>query len=1042
MDKIIEQIEKIREINKQHKLVIFVGAGVSRNSGVCSWWDLVKDIAIKIDYNDICEKCELKYLTYTEGDMESVSCKFNNRPCQYEFNYSNEEFLKIPQYFYEEKGEEQYIQLLNEKFGGNYTPNIIDDLIFEIKPEHIITTNYDHLLEDTKNINVSKYTIIKSDKELLTKPGKHYIIKMHGDKDDFDKCRINNIVLKEDDYLKYSHTHEIIESYIKSLLFDKTFMFVGYSLSDNNLKLIMSYIDYYAKSQGIKNRSPHYLITNNVDHKERDNKYWKNKNVEVVDLSTLSNFMKEKTPCELSIYGKPLFSFLTYIKNYNLPFYEDKKEQLKYTLLKSVNSVEPFNRISYTTLLSICAFSHGAELQNGSLIIFDEIEYNNLLNILEQNDLDSLKIKNCFIKSGIYSIHHKSNFNAPLFYRFATDEEITDELLNLSMMWAYPEIINRLPTINNKFERAYYNSLIFKTKDNICLDLLSNIEAEVNKRDFKYLTLRDKYEISIQRFNQFAIRTLDDYKYREYYFEKERKKELRKINDSEKSKKEVEKNESKLSEKYDKNSDNLKNEQWNKLNIFLDIASKESRAFESIKKICGNNGEEINKLNNLLLKHEEYYMRKSTIAKYGGTIYGDLFKLQAIVYDYYYFYKKNYLILDWFNNVSKMCEPYIKAILCTYYPDEYQFSNPAFGRTRVKPYPFNLTDINMIIRHVKYKDFDSWLSYYKVFNLSLIDDLPITEIFDNFCISIRSFWLTEYAEHINLFGKILSLIELSKDDCHKILLSFLKLVTPDDKISIAMLRTCLKALWLFVDKHYDDDDPSYHQLLDLLIDEFLLTDPLNMRNDYINLIHTLSSRADIIIYEKCCAIINHCDSERKKAYYPYVFKDILLKHEPIKWTKWIIDHLEHNWTEEVFDYLEKKIIPYDEVVSKYFEDKLNGIKETPGVKTFPDNKSELINSIVILHILGIIPNLDDMSYLNQYCKEYAYLDFLLNPESFDYSKINTADYMWCNIIANDKFRGKILEHKSEFWSKEDEKRIELGFGGAFENQIAYKYLFD
>ena len=219
-------------------------------------------------------------------------------------------------------------------------------------------------------------------------------------------------------------------------------------------------------------------------------------------------------------------------------------------------------------------------------------------------------------------------------------------------------------------------------------------------------------------------------------------------------------------------------------------------------------------------------------------------------------------------------------------------------------------------------------------------------------------------------------------------------------------------------------------------------DSLNMRNDYINLIHTLSPQADIIIYDKCCAIINHCDSERKKAYYPYVFKDILLKHEPIKWTKWIIDHLEHNWTEEVFDYLEKKIIPYDEVVSKYFEEKLTGIKETPGVKTFPDIKSELINSIVILHILGIIPSLDDMSYLNQYCKEYAYLDFLLNPESFDYSKINTADYMWCNFIANDKFREKILEHKSEFWSKEDEKRIELGFGGPFENQIAYKYLFD
>lgn len=1036
MDKLVEQIEKIREINKQHKLVIFVGAGVSQNSGVCSWLELVKDIAIRIDYNDICEKCKMKNLICSECGETLELCSFDSYECQYKHNYSSDEFLKIPQYFYEEKGEEQYIQLLKEKFGGNYESNEIDNLIFDIKPEHIITTNYDHLLEDTKNINVSKYTIIKSDKDLLTETGKHYIIKMHGDKDDFNENGINNIVLKEDDYLKYSHTHEIIESYIKSLLFDKTFMFVGYSLNDNNLKLIMSYIDYYVKSQGIKKYNSHYLITNRIEHKERDNKYWDNKNVEVVDLAALSNFMKEKTPCSLNTYGKPLFSFLMYIKDNNLPFYEDKKEQLKYTLLKNIKSVEPFNRISYTTLLSIGAFSHNTELQGESLNINDETEYNNLLEILEQNDSDSSEIKKYFIKSGVYSIHNKSNFK----YRLASEEK-TDELFNLSMIWKYHEIIERFPSIKNDFEKAYYSFLIYKTKDNICLDILSNIDSESKNKNFNKLTLNDKYQISILKFDLIAIRTLDEFKYREYNIEKKLEKELSKINDSEKSKKGAEKIKSKLLEEYYNKSDNLKTEQWNKLNFFLDVASKENSAFGSIKKLCSDNGIEINKLNNLLLKHEEYYMRKATMIKYGGTIYGDLFKLQAIVYDYYYFYKKNYLMLDWFNNVSKMCEPYIKAILCTYYPDKYQFSNFSLGRTDVKPYSLNLIDINLIIRHVKYKDFNSWISYYKVFNLSLVDKIDIAEVFNNFCTSMRSFWLTEYSEYINLFAKLLSLIELSKDDRHKILLAFLTLVTPDDKISVIMLRNCLKALWLFVSKHYDADDSCYCQLLELLIDEYLLTDPLNMRDDHLNLIHTLTPQADKKIYDKCCAIIEQCDSERKKAYYPYIFKDILLKGDPNRWTKWIVDNLENNWTEEVVDYLEKNIIPYNEVVSKYFETKLNAIKETPGVISYPDNKSELINSIVILHILGIIPNLDSMTYLKRYCTEYVYLDFLFNPGSFDYSSINTADYMWCNFIKSNEYRDIILKHKSEFWTKENEKRIELGFGSSFENMIAYKYLF-
>lgn len=998
MKDIKKQIEDIREINRQHKLVIFVGAGVSQNSGVCSWWELVKDIALKINYHDICDKCEMKSLICSECGEGLELCSFDGYSCKYKYSFSSEEFLKIPQYFYEEKGETEYIDFLREKFCKEYEPNAIDELIIQLFPEHIITTNYDHLIENVKDINLSNYTVIKKDADLLSKYGNHYIIKMHGDIDDINDEGINNIVLKEDDYLKYSQTHEIIESYIKSLLYDKTFLFVGYSLNDNNLKLIMSYIDYYVKNKGIENRTPHYLVTTGFSYKDREIKYWNNKSVELVDLSDITEFMIEKTPSKLEKQGKQLYSFLKYIKNENLPFAADETEEIKYFILNKLNQFEPFNAISYTTLLSVCKFIHTPLLEGDVLNIFDKSDYNKFYKLLSSNDDTSYKIKDYFIKSGIYYIRNFQSHDKDNYYKLETENDIMDKMLLLSISWNYGKLEKKLESMSNLLVKAYYYSLIYKTKNNICIDLLAEIESEFNKKDFKFLNLKDKYEIAVLQFNLISIRLLN--------YEADNK------------------------------------EQWDKLNKLLEFASNQSLAFEYFKTICSDNGQTLNKLYSMLIKHEEYYTKKSTMTKWGGTIYGDLLKIQAIVYDYYYFYKRNYLMLDWFNNVSKICEPYIKAILCTYYPDEYQYSRTNLGRTCVEQYPLNLTDVNMIVCHTKFKKFKSWISQYKVFHLKLEHGLNIAEIFDNFCTSIRNYWITEYAEYINNFGILLSLLELSKDECHNILNSYIKLVTPNDEISIVMLINCLRALWLFIDKHYYAEDELNYTLLELLINKYLLKEPLDIQNDYIDLIHTLSSCADENIYKKCCNIIENCDSDRKKAYYPYVFINILLKFDEKKWKLWIKDNIANNWNEEFLFYLKEKIILFDPCISKVLEAKLESMKCQKGVYTLPDNKTDLINTMVILILLGIIPNLSDVDYLKKYCDESDYLDFLFNSDRFDYSKVNTADYMWCNFINSQNYRNIILAHKSDFWNENEEKRIELGFGGDFEKRVVYKYLFD
>lgn len=59
---------------------------------------------------------------------------------------------------------------MKEKFcSDEYETNIIDEIIVKLQPEHIITTNYDHLLENVNDPRVSKYAIITKDNDILSK---------------------------------------------------------------------------------------------------------------------------------------------------------------------------------------------------------------------------------------------------------------------------------------------------------------------------------------------------------------------------------------------------------------------------------------------------------------------------------------------------------------------------------------------------------------------------------------------------------------------------------------------------------------------------------------------------------------------------------------------------------------------------------------------------------------------------------------------------------------------------------------------------------
>lgn len=253
-----EMINELKEALNDEKLVIFVGAGISKNSGIPTWGQTVRTFAEKIGYPS--------------------------------HRLTTDEYIRIPQYFYgidRSKDHEEYYKTLLKSVNLDVKPNIINKLIAEIHPKHIVTTNYDKLMD----MAADKYEIITTDRELLKVRGKNYLIKMHGDIDD-----VKGIVFKEDDYLQYSESHRVMEIFLKSLLIDHVFLFVGYSLNDYNLNTFTSWIDYIAQEMKVKDsiHKNFFISSSGQAGKEYLKTYYENKSLHVIDMFNLPDELVKK----------------------------------------------------------------------------------------------------------------------------------------------------------------------------------------------------------------------------------------------------------------------------------------------------------------------------------------------------------------------------------------------------------------------------------------------------------------------------------------------------------------------------------------------------------------------------------------------------------------------------------------------------------------------------------------------------------------------------------------------------------------------------
>lgn len=322
IDNLLSQYSESKRIigqaKEDYQLVLFVGAGASIASGMPSWGQAVKIIANKLSIDD-------KELDY----------------------------LRVPQYYFNARGKKEYTQLMREIFRhGDYLPtHKIHDKIIDFDAETIITTNYDHLIEQAAEDSSQILSVVSRDIDLPYRHGGKELIKMHGD---FEN---DNFVLKEDDYLNYSRNFKLIENYVKSLIGTKVVLFIGYSFNDPDLKLIFSWVKDILG--GDFQRA--YLIQSGKSYDVNEAEYFRNFGINVLYAS-----VQLQNQFDQNDLTKNLLLMLKWLL--------DVDETDKLTAL--YDDLKPFSSMRYASQKYIKKALNkvGISSENGMLTIYDTIK--------------------------------------------------------------------------------------------------------------------------------------------------------------------------------------------------------------------------------------------------------------------------------------------------------------------------------------------------------------------------------------------------------------------------------------------------------------------------------------------------------------------------------------------------------------------------------------------------------------------------------------------------------------------------------------------
>ena len=966
-----KKIKQLRKAREKDRLVIFVGAGVSKNSGIPTWNELIKCFAEKLKY-DNCKKCNFR-----KSDCPIPDCKDR-------YNFSQDEYLKIPQYFFNLDTSDKktnYNTIIKQVLNVKASPNPINELIMDLYPKHIITTNFDKLIENTKRPNSMMYKVITKDEELLTyQDNNNYIIKMHGDIDNLDA-----IVLKESDYLKYHQDHILIETFIKSLLIDHTFLFIGYSLNDYNLKLIISWIENLAKGLNVKdNRSRNYILQPSIDNIEKYvEEYFLENNLITLKTSDLSQKIKEKhSGIRLNTIGKDIFAVLDYILDSNNDYLV---EPLIDVLYERYRVFKNQNRVSIEDLISVYSFGN-ADLIGSILLFHNESKFKLLNEVLLSTKKKSSYIKEILIKAGINAIQYNNNLQS--IDGKEENKDIYSELIKLEQLNDYKEVLSTVNNIRDKMIKAYYLYVINPYSKEI-MPIMKRVERSLvnSKNYFKLLVF--KYNLSlIER--------------------------IRYIGAS-KEKKDFE-------------------------TILKNIPQQFKACCGYFEKLYEGNYDNINTCIQLAKKCEDIYTKKTNTIQFGIPDY-DLLKLKTITYNYYYYFKMNNLMLDHFINPKISFEPFLRAIMSTYSPKKERELKDIFGfePMPLKEYRLNATDFDIIVKHADLKKLKSIILDFKVKELTFSENIEVEKRFVNLCNSTNLFPNKFLNKYLNNFLYILTKCHLDSLKLNIIVDSIFKFLLKESETREKTLPDIFDELVNFLKYFRKEKLAGFNNILSCFLGRDIINYSKKNHLMLDRIYELLAQYSNNEIQEKVSKLIDNIEEINEKIKMIYYLHILFNKNQRFIYMKIVKENLNLVNTDCQFNYVLEKYLEYDIEIEKHFYDTLqievDKRKKKPNERSIPDWLVGTIDQLIILFLLNRIKSLKKFNRFIEYSEQ---LDFLLNPENFDYSKINTDNYMWMNFLRNKKYRKIFQKHRSDI-VKNLGKSIENGYATESQKILFYRY---